>query len=184
MCLICLNVKQTGILCLLDDFLGVIFALAEMTRTNPDWNGRPAQRTFRDPKVLAKELSEGKVRNQGKWMAGFHFNSALFRLAAVFHRGLKVLALKPEEKDVYRKTLLQIVQPAYTKVTGHNWNHNMLERVHDEVNGLKHAPSGVAIKRDVDRVTCLEAVDQLLDLFEVWASAQEWDKNLGNKFAT
>jgi len=57
------------------------------------------------------------VRTSGNWLAGFHFNSALFRIAATYHRGLKVVSGK-ETSDLQKGELLKIVEPAFP-----SWQH-------------------------------------------------------------
>jgi hypothetical protein len=47
----------------------------------------------------AAQIAGGQLRFDGKWMAGFHFNSALFRIAAVYHRILKIVVGRPTNRD-------------------------------------------------------------------------------------
>src|SRR5262245_51529709 len=75
----------------LDLFLGAIhaFLLAQ--------HAGYRDRTSRAPKtsavqVLAGQIHRGRLRDAGVWLAGFHFNSGLMRLSAVFHRALKIIA--------------------------------------------------------------------------------------------
>lgn len=75
----------------LDDFLGAIYAL--ILAKSQDFTDRPAGTSPELDKVQirAAQVANGQVRLDGKWMAGFHFNSALLRLSAVYHRILRVL---------------------------------------------------------------------------------------------
>ena len=63
----------------LDDFLGAVYALFFAKR------GDFTDRTARSIDVTAvqkraAQMASGELRPDGKWMAGFHFNSALFRI--------------------------------------------------------------------------------------------------------
>ena len=66
----------------LDDFLGAVYALISAKKDG--FKNRP-DRSISIPAVekLARQIASGKLRTDGKWIAGFHFNSALFRTAAV-----------------------------------------------------------------------------------------------------
>lgn len=68
-----------------DDFLGAIYALIVAKQLNfEDRQNRPIE--IATVLKRAGEVGEGKVRTDGKWMARFYFNSALFRIAAMYHR--------------------------------------------------------------------------------------------------
>ena len=73
-------------------------------------------------------------------------------LAAVYHRGLKILTgeVRPY---VYVDTLLKTLDPIYTAWTGRSWLNTNIDRLHDEVNDLKHTPHGLVrrAKRHVRR---------------------------------
>ncbi len=43
--------------------------------------------------ILA-DIGHGQLPQDGQWLAGFYFNSGLQRLAALYHRALKVLTTK------------------------------------------------------------------------------------------
>src|SRR6267378_5710466 len=65
----------------LDDLLGAVYALIFAMHKEPSFKNRPiGQRT--DPHVIlnrARAIAKShRIRTTGKWMAGFHFNSALF----------------------------------------------------------------------------------------------------------
>jgi hypothetical protein len=100
-------------------------------------------------------------------MAGFHFNSALLRLAAVYHRALKILTGEVG-RYVYVDTLVKKLNPIYTGWTGQSWSHANIDRLHDEVNDLKHTPHGLHGGRNVTYAEAAGAVDELLHLFEAW----------------
>src|SRR5678815_1814452 len=79
----------------LDLFLGVLYALALakmegfVDRTKSSTQATAITRR-------AAVVAAGRIRLDGKWMAGFHFNSALFRIAAVYHRLLKIVVDNPD----------------------------------------------------------------------------------------
>ena len=151
----------------LDEFLGALYALT-LARVQ-GFVDRPAGTPI-ELLVLQKrsaQLAHGRVRLEGKWMAGFHFNSALLRLAAVYHRGLKILTgdIRPR---VYVGDLLKTLQPDYTTWTGHTWSNANINRLHDEVNDLKHTPQGLFGGRSVAYAEAVAAVGELLELFEAW----------------
>lgn len=72
----------------LDEFLGAIYALIfAKQRRFADRVGRPVDPTAYSKR--AEQLGRGEVRVDGKWMAGFFFNSAILRISAVYHRSLR-----------------------------------------------------------------------------------------------
>lgn len=75
----------------LDDFLGAIYAL--ILAKSQGFTVRPRGISPEPDKVQtrAEQVANGHIRLDGKLMAGFHFNSAILRLSAVYHRILRVL---------------------------------------------------------------------------------------------
>lgn len=74
----------------LDDFLGAIYALIRAKKKN--FQDRPGRRINRKPVAQrAARIAAGHVKTDGLWIAGFYFNNALFRTAAVYHRVLQVV---------------------------------------------------------------------------------------------
>ncbi|HVS89310.1 MAG TPA: hypothetical protein VHF01_13955 [Candidatus Acidoferrum sp.] len=148
----------------LDDFLGVLYALIFAKHNNFEERSGPIE----VPAVVkrAENVAEGTVRTSGKWLAGFYFNSALFRIAAAYHRGLKVVS-RNETCRLYKADLLKIVEPEFPK-----WQHTNLDNVYDEVNDLKHEAEGLFNSRNISREEARAAVAELLGLFELWTNAQ------------
>ena len=148
----------------LDDLLGAVYGLIRAKykkfrdRTGRHINIKPvAQRAAR--------IGTGNLRTTGLWIAGFYFNNALFRTAAVYHRILQVAAaLHTGRNDV--PTLQTAVIARYP-----GWNSIRLHKVHSQVNELKHEPQGVYHGRLVTYEDALTAACDLLDLIEVWAAA-------------
>jgi hypothetical protein len=148
----------------LDEFLGALYALI-LARVQGFVNRTPG--TPIEIPVLQRrsaQIASGKVRLDGKWMAGFHFNSALLRLAAVYHRGLKILTGAVD----YVNPLLKKLDPIYRGWTGQPWSNINIDRLHHEVNDLKHTPHGLYSGRHVAYQEAIAAVDELLQLFEAW----------------
>ena len=114
----------------------------------------------------AENVADGTVRTSGKWLAGFYFNSALFRIAAAYHRGLKVVSGK-ETSRLYKSDLLKHVEPDFP-----TWQHSNLDDVYDEVNDLKHTTEGLFNSRNVSQEKASAAVAELLELFGLWSNAQ------------
>jgi hypothetical protein len=106
----------------------------------------------------------GWLRLDGKWMSGFHFNSALFRISAVYHRSLKIATdrLTPEEKV---RTLVTVVK-ADSKYAG--WTNVTAQAVHVEVTEMKHQPEGLHDRRKVTPTQARQACEEILSLLEQW----------------
>ena len=115
----------------------------------------------------AAQIENGDVRIDGKWIAGWHFNSALFRIAAVFHRLSKLALGTPSTKD-YVPTLLPKVKSLYRQWTNAEWSSKRVGAIHDEVNTLKHTPQGVHSTRYATFEDALTGVGELVDLIETW----------------
>jgi len=142
----------------LDDFLGAIYALIQAKQH--DFTDRTARPTKID--AVAKrafKIAAGCVRTDGKWIAGFYFNDALFRTAAVYHRVLKIIV----GRDASVGTLVTNAKNLFS-----HWKSDKLDIVHSQVNCLKHAPSGVHNSRTAKYDDVIGAVDELLDLIEAW----------------
>lgn len=96
----------------LDDFLGVLYALILAKCNTRPFTGRKEPVEVQTVIKRAEHVARGMVRTSGNWMSGFYFNSALFRIAASYHRGLKVVSGK-ETSDLQKGQLLKIVEPVF-----------------------------------------------------------------------
>ncbi len=148
----------------LDDFLGVLYALIFAKYNNHPFESREGPIEIQTVVKRAEDVAQGIVRTSGNWLAGFHFNSALFRIAAAYHRGLKVVSGKTS-RDFKKDALLARVEPDFP-----NWQHTNLDKIWGEVNGLKHAAKGLFGSRSVSRREANGAVAELLELFELWSN--------------
>ena len=150
----------------LDLFLGALYALALAKL------GGFVDRTKGSTQVTAittraADVAAGRIRLDGKWMAGFHFNSALFRIAAVYHRLLKIVVDNPktgETVDVLRPRADQL----YREWTRHQWSRTKADWVHGEVTGLKHQPNASLNRRRAKFEHAVDGVEELLKLIEAY----------------
>jgi hypothetical protein len=78
----------------------------------------------------ALKIAAGKVRTDGKWIAGFYFNNALFRTAAVQHRILKIITKNNDVRIPELRKAAKVLFP--------QWTSDKLDMVHSQVNDLKH----------------------------------------------
>jgi hypothetical protein len=145
----------------LDDFLGAVYALIRAKHEN--FQDRPERPIAIKPVAQrAARIEAGNIKTDGRWIAGFYFNNALFRTAAVYHRILKVAT----GAAGYVPALQAAGLASYP-----NWNSIRLFKVHSQVNELKHEPQGVYHGRLVTYEDALTATCDLLDLIEAWATA-------------
>jgi hypothetical protein len=165
-------IKDKDAIGLLDDLLGAVYSLIHAKYY--DFEDRTDKSIEID--VLQKRASQiqnGDVRTDGKWIAGWHFNSALFRIAAVYHRLLKLTDGNTKTKKEYVSTLLGRVKPRYKRVKGVDWSSVRTHAIHEEVNTLKHTPQGVYSARKATFEDALISINELLDLFETWSSTTQ-----------
>src|SRR5260370_3232476 len=95
----------------LDDFLGAVYALVFSQSNVHPFNRLSGPIEIHTVIKRAEDVANGTLRISGNWMAGFHFNGALFRIAASYHRGLKVV-LKQENSQDKKDRLLAVVMSA------------------------------------------------------------------------
>jgi hypothetical protein len=60
-----------------DDFLGAVYALIQAKKL--DFADRAGPIEIAAVEKRAQKIATGNVRTDGKWVAGFYFNNALFR---------------------------------------------------------------------------------------------------------
>jgi hypothetical protein len=152
----------------LDDLLGAVYSL--IYARNHGYDERQQSLSPKDIQAVhirAADMSAGKVRTEGKWTAGFYFNNALFRLAAIYHRALKIITGRENEK-LYVETLRPIAETLFQNWTKQKWTYANLTKLHKQVNELKHGADGIYEGRDVRFEEAVRAVDELLNLIEAW----------------
>jgi hypothetical protein len=148
----------------LDDLLGAVYSL--FFAIHHDFSERPnalATDNIKSVQVRANHMANGRVRTEGKWTAGFYLNNALFRIAAVYHRALK-LYMGDSKSGLER--LVSNARAKYKRVQGQNWESGALWRVTDQVNNLKHRENGIIKGRDVGLTDAIKSADELLALIE------------------
>ena len=162
----------------LDDLLGAIYALILAFHNDRTFKYRPQGQKI-DPRAVlkrARSIAQAhRIRTGGKWIAGFHFNSALFRLSAVYHRSLKIVTGQPKSRHRVGDendpgSLLSKAKKTYNGWRTHAWGNGSIKKVHKEVNGLKHTSAGIYWGRDVKETEAIWAVEELLELLEAWNS--------------
>lgn len=151
----------------LDDLLGVLYALIFAKCNTRPFTGRKEPVEVQTVIKRAEHVARGMVRTSGNWLSGFYFNSALFRIAASYHRGLKVVSGK-ETSGLQKGQLLEIVEAVFP-----SWRHSELDNIHNEVNQLKHDGNGLFQTRTVTWKQAQSAVEELFELFELWRKKQE-----------
>jgi hypothetical protein len=138
----------------LDLFLGALYAFALAKHDGYEHRTGPA-----DPAVVitrARDFDTGWVRLDGKWIAGFHFNSAILRIAAVYHRALKIALNKPTTQEY----VPALREPAKSQYPG--WTDDNAWVVHQDVNALKHDPAGRWIGRLAKPEHASGAIEEIL----------------------
>jgi len=96
--------SNTELFSALDDLLGAVYARVFAHRDGFK-ERRNQKQELKPPRTRARQLEQGQVRLSGVWMAGFHFNSALYRIAAVYHRALKLVAFNKTLQKRKRPTV-------------------------------------------------------------------------------
>lgn len=81
---------------------------------------------------IARQIATGKLPEQGAWLAGFYFNSALLRFAATYHIILKLMF---DNVDESRKVLSE-----KAVITGkvHPDDIDLLDKIYQDTNDFKH----------------------------------------------
>ncbi len=115
----------------------------------------------------ARDMATCKVRTEGKWAAGFYFNSALFRIDAVYHRVIETVAGTSNEKF---EKLLASVDTRFNQWRGCSWERKKLEVINKEMIRLKHRETGIIAGRKVTLEEAVESIRELLTLLEAFDS--------------
>jgi len=155
----------------LDDLLGAVYSLIyARSHAYDDRQQALDPKDIQAVRIRAMDVSTGKVRTEGKWTAGFYFNNALFRISAIYHRALKIVTGKENEKQ-YVDTLRPIAESLFQNWEHHRWTSTNLVTLHKEVNDLKHTADGIYKGRDVEFSEVVRALDELLTLIEAWKNS-------------
>jgi hypothetical protein len=142
----------------LDYLVGAIYALLKAEELQyDDRHVALPDDYWQFPIKRAKQMAEtGTTRAEGKWLAGFYFNSAILRIAASYHRVLVLLT----NQRAYVDTLLRKIERTY------RFRHTNLSRVHKEVNLIKHDAVALRGGRKVTFDVAIAAIEELIDLVD------------------
>ncbi len=136
----------------LDDLLGAIYALISAVENG--FKGKSGTSQFDPAPTRAEQLAMGLVRDEGNWMAGFHFNNAMFRISAMLDRLPTALAGSHAQ-----------AANTYNAKQGKAWHNENAHKIRDEVNTVKHK-GGLWAGRKADIATAMSALNELIDLAE------------------
>jgi hypothetical protein len=161
----------------LDDLLGAVYALVLALHNEPPFKDRPPGQKIEIAPLIARAngLAEHRIRLSGTWMAGYHFNSAIFRLSSVYNRSLKVVTGQIDKQGGIGNrddpnSLISLAKDIYKKWTSNEWKDENIGNVHDRVNELKHKTVGFYWSRNVSETEAVRALEELLILLEAWDS--------------
>ncbi len=143
----------------MDDLLGAVYALIDAHKLG--FKGKGSESDYAAIDRRSTQVSIGEVKRDGNWMAGFHFNSGMFRISAVYARLVIRFGGKPREQDARAEA-----DRKFLAKTNGAWVHKEADDIRVEVNTLKHEVGGVFGGRAADMSTALPALDQLLTLAE------------------
>jgi hypothetical protein len=147
------TMANKDVVAVLDDLLGAVYAA--ISSLEEGFVGKAGESELSPPLDRAKQVAGGVIKTHGNWMAGFHFNSAMFRVSAVFDRMPKALA------SSHASAAAQ-----YKAKTGTDWVNTDAHLIRDEVNKVKHDAEGVFKKREQAMSALMKALDELLHLTE------------------
>jgi hypothetical protein len=146
----------------LDDLLGAVYSLFYAIHHGfSERQNALAEPDIGAVSVRAKNMAQCCVRTEGKWTAGFYVNNALFRIAAVYHRAMKIAA-----GELAMKILVAKASNLYKDRTGENWENGALKKVCCEVNNLKHTKDGIIKGRDAGLMEAIQSAGELLAFIE------------------
>jgi len=144
--------EKEGLFPILDIVAGAMLCLLEAADNFRDRPGAWKPNYRENVQQYTADMSRGKKPDKKLWLAGWHFNSALVRIAAAYHRSLKAATGR---KDGNRKELLKLL-PWFTA-------YENLGKVYDEVNSVKHDVSAGVEGREVTFEVALAATRELVE---------------------
>lgn len=121
-------------------YFGALYGLCRAADLEfQDQTGNDLPHTYREElqKGLAS-LASGAVALPEPWQAGFYFNDGLFRLAAVYERGLKLVVGRRSKGNVGDLRACAIAKGLISDT-----QFRTLDDVREAVNGLKHDYDGL-----------------------------------------
>lgn len=147
-------------------YLGALHALARAVELGfRDRVGSiPARSYSRDLTRRLKRFGDGKLSLKRQWLAGFYFNDATFRLAALYERGLKAATGGKGQENV--PCLRQI---AIAKGLMSESDFRALDAVRKDINHLKHRDGLLLKGRTVPLRRAIVAAREALQLLAIVA---------------
>jgi len=139
--------------------LGALYGLIKAEKLGYAHRTGPSLSTGYEAELndISKIFSEGNVVDNGQWVSGFYFNSALQRIAGGYHRGLKLLT--GDNLEVQELASIAIKRKL-TEKSEINW----IDTVYGEVNKLHRDRYGLLKGRAVTLSDAISATEQLLAL--------------------
>jgi hypothetical protein len=159
--------KNKNAVTLLDDLLEAVYSL--IFSEHNQFEDR-TDKQIEEDKVnkRASQIEKGVIRIDGKWIAGWHFNSALHRISSVYHRILKIIVDDKDNKSV--SDLFHLVDKKHNEWTGKDWLSKNTRRIYAQVNKFKHNSEGIFLKRTATRQDAKYSINELLNLIEKWSN--------------
>jgi len=96
------------------------------------FSGNVDVRYFDELDETARQIATGNLPEQGAWIAGFYFNSALLRFAAAYHIVLKLMF---DNVDESRKKLSEKAVMTGKAQTN---DVDLLDKIYQDTNDFKH----------------------------------------------
>jgi PHD/YefM family antitoxin component YafN of YafNO toxin-antitoxin module len=163
----------------LDDLLGAIYSLLFASRNGFDDRTEKEldDRYYKDVSIRAADMSSGSVRTDGKWAAGYYFNSGVLRIDAVCHRGAETVASPRKGFDNLRKPISDWFQSTQDAP----WAAAALQKIGCEARALKHRTDAVIPKRNARFADAVDAIGELIVLFEAFQNATHHPLDITSK---
>jgi len=145
--------------------LGVLYALARaMVLRFEDRTGAALPHDYpNELSDISMSIGRGALPQDGQWLAGFYFNSALQRLSAIYHRTLRVL----NNAEGSRRSAPQLARDAIAKKLLPQDKLVAFLVVQDEINRLKHVSDSVLVNRPVDIALAVMAAKEAVFLLNL-----------------
>lgn len=101
-----------------------------------------------------ERMAAGTVPSRGRWISGYHFNSAIFRIAAVRVK-TRALLKGIDRQNKQREGQLRASLPDTD-----------FDQLHNEYRELKHGPAGLAAGRQVTFDLAVEALQEVIAVLD------------------
>jgi len=143
--------NHDDLLAVLDYAAGALLCLMEAERCGFKEREEPCAPNYQDRvATLIREMQAGGRPQADFWIAGWHFNSALVRIAASYDRAKGVFRQRQRNQGAPRKPDVQ-------------HDHTRIDKIRKEVDSLKHVPTGNAEGRAVRFQEALVGLEELID---------------------